>query len=90
VSQKYAGEQAALTVWRDGQELQMDVQLSRPQPLVPLHLDGGNPSYLIVAGMLFFFLFFSFFFPFFSFFSLFFTVLFSIYLLYAIFIIAFF
>ena len=35
---------------RDGQELEVDVQLARPRALVPLHLDGGNPSYLVVAG----------------------------------------
>lgn len=50
VSQKFAGEKASLQVLRAGKEKEVEVELARPQALVPLHLDGGNPSYLVVAG----------------------------------------
>ena len=51
VSQKYTGEHARLDIWRDGSEVNVEVKLDRPQPLVPLHLNGRDPSYLVVAGM---------------------------------------
>lgn len=50
ISQKYTGEHAQLLVLREGKELTLDITLSCPTPLVPLHLRGADPSYLIVAG----------------------------------------
>ena len=49
-SQKYSGEQAVLDVWRDGEEVQLTIQLMRPRLLVPLHLDNTDPSFFVVAG----------------------------------------
>ncbi|KAK9820002.1 hypothetical protein WJX72_005011 [[Myrmecia] bisecta] len=53
ISQKYTGEHAVLDVLRDGAELQVDVTLVRPTSLVPLHLSGADPSFLVVAGLVF-------------------------------------
>eukprot|EP00884_Botryococcus_braunii_P000841 jgi/Botrbrau1/10758/Bobra.180_2s0023.1 len=53
ISQKYTGEHAELLVLREGKEVVLDVTLSCPTPLVPLHLRGADPSYLIVAGLVF-------------------------------------
>lgn len=52
-SQKYSGEQAVLDVWRDGQEVQLTIQLMRPRLLVPLHLANADPSFFVVAGIIF-------------------------------------
>lgn len=67
ISQKYTGERAAVTVVRRGssgegggggaaaapQPLTLDVALSPPAPLVPAHLMGADPEYLVVAGAVF-------------------------------------
>ena len=53
VAQKFCGETARLRLWRDGAALEVDVPLSRPSPLVPLHLGGADPAYLVVAGLVF-------------------------------------
>ena len=52
-SQKYAGEHADLDVWREEQEVQLTVQLMRPRLLVPLHLTNSDPSFFVVAGIIF-------------------------------------
>eukprot|EP00898_Chlorokybus_atmophyticus_P008573 jgi/Chlat1/8717/Chrsp9S08549 len=53
VSQKYADESARLGILREGKELQVEVRLSVLSPLVPVHIHGALPSYLIVAGLVF-------------------------------------
>lgn len=50
VSQKYTGEAAKLDVLRDGASQQLDINLSRPSALVPLHLNNTDPSYVVIAG----------------------------------------
>ena len=50
ISQKYTGESAQLDILRGGEELSITVPLDRPHPLVPIHLDDKQPSYLVVAG----------------------------------------
>ena len=50
VSQKYTGEAATLDVLRDGASQQLDINLSRPSALVPLHLNNTDPSYVVIAG----------------------------------------
>ncbi len=52
ISQKFTGERADVEVLRDGKPLELDIQLSAPQPLVPLHLAGADPSFLVVSGVL--------------------------------------
>jgi hypothetical protein len=39
-----------LDVLRDGRTLELDVRLASPDALVPLHLGGHGPSFLIIAG----------------------------------------
>lgn len=51
ISQKYTGESAQLDILRGGAELAITVPLDRPHPLVPIHLDDKQPSYLVVAGL---------------------------------------
>ena len=50
ISQKYTGEAAQLDVLREGRPVALKVPLDRPHALVPLHLGGQQPSYLVVAG----------------------------------------
>ena len=50
ISQKYTGDQVRLDVLRDGETLELDVRLASPDALVPLHLGGLGPSFLIMAG----------------------------------------
>lgn len=52
-TQKYAGEQAVLDVWREGLEVQLTIQLMQPRLLVPLHLANKDPSFFVVAGIIF-------------------------------------
>ncbi|KAK9842610.1 hypothetical protein WJX84_004330 [Apatococcus fuscideae] len=53
VSQKYTGEAAILDVLRDGASQQLDINLTRPSALVPLHLNNTDPSYVVIAGIVF-------------------------------------
>ncbi|CAK0742846.1 hypothetical protein CVIRNUC_001425 [Coccomyxa viridis] len=53
ISQKYTGESAQLDILRGGEELSITVPLDRPHPLVPIHLDDKQPSYLVIAGIIF-------------------------------------
>ena len=50
VSQKYTGEAATLHVLREGATEQLEINLSRPSALVPLHLNDTDPSYVVIAG----------------------------------------
>lgn len=52
-SQKFTGEKAHLTIMRDGEVLQLDVELCLPSALVAPHLRGHDPSYMVVAGFVF-------------------------------------
>ena len=51
VSQKYAGEKAKLSFFRDGKDMETEVQLSEPKKLIPRHISNKRPSYLVVAGI---------------------------------------
>ena len=50
VSQKIAGAMANLSIFRDGQDMEVDIKLSEPIKLVPRHIGNQRPSYFIVAG----------------------------------------
>lgn len=53
VSCKHIGDAIDLLVWRDGQEVSVQVTL-RPRPtLIPIHLSGLPPSFFITAGLVF-------------------------------------
>lgn len=39
-------------VLREGKELKLDISLMTPKALVPLHLGGKDPSFLVVSGAL--------------------------------------
>ncbi|CAI0447774.1 unnamed protein product [Linum tenue] len=53
ISQKYAGDVAELGIIRNGQSMKVQVVLNPRVHLVPYHVDGGQPSYLITAGLVF-------------------------------------
>mmetsp|Transcript_40595 Transcript_40595/g.129478 ORF Transcript_40595/g.129478 Transcript_40595/m.129478 type:complete len:473 (+) Transcript_40595:134-1552(+) len=53
VSQKYVSETAKLRVLKGGKEVTVSVPLGSPRRLVPVHIAGRPPSYLIVAGLVF-------------------------------------
>ncbi|PRW56735.1 Protease Do-like 9 isoform A [Chlorella sorokiniana] len=52
-SQKFTGEMATLDILRDGQPMRLEIKLMRPNALVQHHLNGREPSYLVVAGIVF-------------------------------------
>ncbi|CAN0899068.1 Protease Do-like 2, chloroplastic [Linum grandiflorum] len=53
ISQKFAGDVAELGVIRGGELMKVEVALNPRVHLVPYHIDGGQPSYLIIAGLVF-------------------------------------
>ncbi|XVF32691.1 hypothetical protein REPUB_Repub17cG0104600 [Reevesia pubescens] len=53
ISQKFAGDVAELGIIRAGKFMQVQVVLNPRVHLVPYHVDGGQPSYLIIAGLVF-------------------------------------
>ncbi|CAN1354318.1 Protease Do-like 2, chloroplastic [Linum perenne] len=53
ISQKFAGDVAELGIIRGGERMKVKVALNPRVHLVPYHLDGDQPSYLIIAGMVF-------------------------------------
>mmetsp|Transcript_10950 Transcript_10950/g.22820 ORF Transcript_10950/g.22820 Transcript_10950/m.22820 type:complete len:309 (-) Transcript_10950:286-1212(-) len=53
VSQKYTGETATLEVLSEGAVKRVNIQLQAPQKLVPVHIEGRSPSYLVVGGLVF-------------------------------------
>jgi hypothetical protein len=53
VSAKHAGETAALTVLRDGKELEVRTALSAPERAVPIHINGRAPSFFLFGGLVF-------------------------------------
>ncbi|KAL3033619.1 hypothetical protein AAZX31_02G145900 [Glycine max] len=53
ISQKFAGDTAELGIIRAGTLMKTKVVLNSRVHLVPYHIDGGLPSYLIIAGLVF-------------------------------------
>ncbi|CAK9310046.1 unnamed protein product [Citrullus colocynthis] len=53
ISQKFAGDVAELGIIRSGEHIKAKVILNPRVHLVPFHVDGGQPSYLIIAGLVF-------------------------------------
>ncbi|KAK4492564.1 hypothetical protein RD792_003379 [Penstemon davidsonii] len=53
ISQKFTGDVAELGIIRGGQLMKVQVVLNTRVHLVPYHIEGGQPSYLIVAGLVF-------------------------------------
>nr|AIA26574.1 serine protease [Cicer arietinum] len=53
ISQKFAGDTAELGIIRAGTLMKADVVLNPRVHLVPYHIDEGQPSYLIIAGLVF-------------------------------------
>ncbi|KAG6549580.1 hypothetical protein Mapa_008962 [Marchantia paleacea] len=52
-SQKYSGDLVEVEVLRGGEVMTLQTALKAPTRLVPVHIDGKLPSYLIVAGLVF-------------------------------------
>ncbi|XP_043711779.1 protease Do-like 2, chloroplastic isoform X2 [Telopea speciosissima] len=53
ISQKFAGDVAELGIIRKGSFMKVQTVLNPRVHLVPFHIDGGQPSYLIIAGLVF-------------------------------------
>ncbi|GAU46915.1 hypothetical protein TSUD_402960 [Trifolium subterraneum] len=53
ISQKFAGDTAELGIVRAGTSMKVKVILNAQVHLVPFHIDEGQPSYLIIAGLVF-------------------------------------
>ncbi|XP_022727448.1 protease Do-like 2, chloroplastic isoform X1 [Durio zibethinus] len=53
ISQKFAGDVAELGIIRAGKFMKVQVVLNPRVHLVSYHIDGGQPSYLIIAGLVF-------------------------------------
>lgn len=50
---QFVGDTCQLRVLRGGQVVQLDTALSKPTALVPPHIHNRDPSYFIVAGLVF-------------------------------------
>ncbi|KAG8663471.1 hypothetical protein MANES_01G213700v8 [Manihot esculenta] len=53
ISQKFAGDVAELGIIRAGSFMKVKVVLNPRVHLVPYHVDGGQPSYIIIGGLVF-------------------------------------
>lgn len=53
ISQKFTGDAAELGIIREGKKMNVVTTLKPRVHLVPYHIEGGQPSYLIVAGLVF-------------------------------------
>ncbi|KAG6426868.1 hypothetical protein SASPL_111104 [Salvia splendens] len=53
ISQKFSGDEAELGIIRGGQSMKVKVVLIPRVHLVPYHIEGDQPSYLIIAGLVF-------------------------------------
>lgn len=53
ISQKFTGDAAELGIIREGKKTNVVTTLKPRVHLVPYHIEGGQPSYLIVAGLVF-------------------------------------
>ncbi|KAI3829607.1 hypothetical protein L1987_03733 [Smallanthus sonchifolius] len=53
ISQKFTGDLAELGIIRSGAFMKVNTAMKPRVHLVPYHIEGGQPSYLIVAGLVF-------------------------------------
>ncbi|KNA12643.1 hypothetical protein SOVF_124150 isoform A [Spinacia oleracea] len=53
ISQKFSGDQVELGIIRNGDHMKVQTILNPRVHLVPFNIEGGQPSYLIVAGLVF-------------------------------------
>ncbi|XP_014513596.1 protease Do-like 2, chloroplastic isoform X1 [Vigna radiata var. radiata] len=53
ISQKFSGDTAELGIIRAGSFMKTKIVLNSRVHLVPYHIDEGQPSYLIIAGLVF-------------------------------------
>lgn len=53
ISQKFSGDVVELGIIRNGDLMKVQTVLNPRVHLVPYHIEGGQPSYLIVAGLVF-------------------------------------
>lgn len=53
VSQKFTGDKAVCRILRDGKQIELTIGLQRSNQLVPVHLRNRQPTYLIIAGLVF-------------------------------------
>ncbi|KAL4588228.1 hypothetical protein LXL04_001110 [Taraxacum kok-saghyz] len=53
ISQKFTGDVAELGIIRAGASMKVETAMNPRVHLVPYHIEGGQPSYLIVAGLVF-------------------------------------
>uniref|UniRef100_M1C7Y3 Serine endopeptidase degp2 n=4 Tax=Solanum tuberosum TaxID=4113 RepID=M1C7Y3_SOLTU len=53
ISQKFTGDSVELGIIRAGEFMKVQAVLKPRVHLVPYHIEGGQPSYLIVAGLVF-------------------------------------
>lgn len=52
-SQKFSGDDCELVLLRNGEIITCTVKLQQYTGLIPHHLSGGDPSYFVVAGIIF-------------------------------------
>lgn len=53
ISEKYTGDMADIGIIREGKKMNVVTTLKPRVHLVPYHIEGAQPSYLIVAGLVF-------------------------------------
>ncbi|KAI3979068.1 hypothetical protein MKX01_016243 [Papaver californicum] len=53
ISQKFAGDTVEIGIIRKGAFMQVQTVVNPRVHLVPYHIEGGQPSYLIIAGLVF-------------------------------------
>ncbi|XP_073009671.1 protease Do-like 2, chloroplastic [Typha latifolia] len=53
ISQKFSGDVAELGIIREGAYMTVQTVVQPRVHLVPYHIEGGQPSYLIIAGLVF-------------------------------------
>jgi S1-C subfamily serine protease len=53
ISQKFTGDTVEIGIIRAGESMKVHANLIPRVHLVPYHIEGGQPSYLIVAGLVF-------------------------------------
>lgn len=53
ISQKFSGDIVELGIIRDGVHMKVQTVINPRVHLVPYHIEGGQPSYFIIAGLVF-------------------------------------
>ncbi|XP_057549090.1 protease Do-like 2, chloroplastic [Amaranthus tricolor] len=53
ISQKFSGDVVELGIIRNGSHMKVQTVINPRVHLVPFHIEGGQPSYFIVAGLVF-------------------------------------